>query len=66
MHFVTVITHILIDADASNPDPIIQLNPALTDFMGLMLFLCYMQISVIANKGYKINYLEGSMNFHLL
>ena len=33
----------------------IQLNPALTDFRGLAVFLCYRQTSVIANKGNKRN-----------
>ena len=38
----------------------VQLNPAPTDFKGLMNFICYRWISVKANIGNKIKKVEGT------
>ena len=40
----------------------IQLTPALTDFEGLTIFICYRQMSVIANIEYKEKLFRGPKN----
>ena len=44
----------------------IQLNHALTDFRGPMIFFCNRRTSVIVNKVNKRNELEGMINLHPL
>ena len=39
----------------------LQLNPALTDFRGLIILFCYRRIFVIANKRYKRKKLEETI-----
>ena len=40
----------------------IQLNPALTDFIGPTIFICYRRISVIANIENKEKLIRGPRN----
>ena len=44
----------------------IQLNPALTDFKGLICYICYRRNFVITNTGNERKLVEGIMNLHLL